>query len=422
MLETIETPPAVARRAVPLWRNRDFLLLWTGQIVSSFGTQVSQLAFPLLMLAITGSPAQAGLLGALRALPFTILGLPVGALVDRWDRQRTMVLSDLGRAAAMGSIPLALLFGRLTLAQLALVAAVEGTLFTFFSIAEAACLPRVVPRGQLPAAVAQTQATESVAGLAGPALGGLLFGLGSALPFLVDAVSYLGSAASLRLIATPLQGERPAVPTGSRGRLWAEVREGIIWLWRQPLLRFLAVLTGGINLCGYGYALILIVFAQRQGASAATIGLIFASSGAGSIAGALAAAPLQRRFGFREIVIGTSWILALTWPLYIVAPGPLALGAVNAVIFVAVPIYFGAQYSHRLALIPDALQGRVNAAFKLIAFGVQPASLALTGALIEWTGPVATVLILFVPQVALAAAATLNGPLRRAHPSVEFAE
>ncbi len=422
MLETIETPPAVARRAVPLWRNRDFLLLWTGQIVSSFGTQVSQLAFPLLMLAITGSPAQAGLLGALRALPFTILGLPVGALVDRWDRRRTMVLSDLGRAAAMGSIPLALLFGRLTLAQLALVAAVEGTLFTFFSIAEAACLPRVVPRGQLPAAVAQTQATESVAGLAGPALGGLLFGLGSALPFLVDAVSYLGSAASLRLIATPLQGERPAVPTGSRERLWAEVREGVVWLWRQPLLRFLAFLTGGINLCGYGYALILIVFAQRQGASAATIGLIFASSGAGSIVGALAAAPLQRRFGFREIVVGTSWVLALTWPLYIVAPGPLALGAVNAVIFVAVPIYFGAQYSHRLALIPDVLQGRVNAAFKLIAFGVQPASLALTGALIEWTGPVATVLILFVPQVALAAAATLNGPLRRARPSVEFAE
>lgn len=315
-----------------------------------------------------------------------------------------------------------MLLGRLTLAQLALVAAVEGTLFTFFSIAEAACLPRVVPRGQLPAAVAQTQATESVAGLAGPALGGLLFGLGSALPFLIDAVSYLGSAASLRLIATPLQGARTAAPTGSRGRLWAEVREGVVWLWRQPLLRFLAFLTGGINLCGYGYALILIVFAQRQGASAATIGLIFASSGAGSIVGALAAAPLQRRFGFREIVVGTSWVLALTWPLYIVAPGPLALGAVNAVIFVAVPIYFGAQYSHRLALIPDVLQGRVNAAFKLIAFGVQPASLALTGALIEWTGPVATVLILFVPQVALAAAATLNGPLRRARPSVEFAE
>lgn len=104
MLETIETPPAVARRAVSLWRNRDFLLLWARQIVSSFGTQVSQLAFPLLMLAITGSPAQAGLLGALRALPFTILGLPAGALVDRWDRRRTMVLSDLGRAVAMGSI------------------------------------------------------------------------------------------------------------------------------------------------------------------------------------------------------------------------------------------------------------------------------------------------------------------------------
>lgn len=85
------------------------------------------------------------------------------------------------------------------------------------------------------------------------------------------------------------------------------------------------------------------------------------------------------------------------------------------------PIYFGAQYSYRLALIPDALQGRVNSAFKLIAFGVQPASLALTGALLEGLGPVATVLILFVPQVALAVAAMLNGPLRRARPYAEFA-
>ena len=165
----------------------------------------------------------------------------------------------------------------------------------------------------------------------------------------------------------------------------------------------------------------MITFAQRQGASAAIIGLIFASSGAGSVAGALLAGPLQRRFGFRELVVGTSWILALTWPLYIVAPNPLALGVVNAIIFVAVPIYFGAQYSYRLAIIPDALQGRVNSAFKLIAFGAQPASLALTGALIEWLGPVAAVLILFVPQVALAVATLLNAPLRHARPHTALA-
>ena len=401
------------RHVTSLWRNRDFLLLWGGQIVSSLGTQASQLAFPLLMLAITGSPARAGLLGALRALPFALLSLPVGAWVDRWDRKRVMVLSDLGRAAAMGSIPLAALFGRLTLPHLALVAALEGTLYTFFNIAEAACLPRVVPREQLPDAIAQTQAADSASGLVGPSLGGLLFGLGSAVPFLVDGVSYLASALSLRFIRAEFQGERAAVPDGARRRLWAEVGEGLVWLWRQPLLRFMALLTGGINLCGFGYALILIVFAQRMGASSATIGLIFASSGAGSVVGALASGPLQRRYSFRQIVVSTNWVLALTWPLYLVAPNALALGAVNAVIFCAVPIYFGAQYSYRLALIPDALQGRVNSVFRLVTMGAQTLGFLMIGLLIEHFGAVATVWITFVPALGLALLTTLS-PLRRA--------
>ncbi len=432
MIETTTTSPrpaepvepvavASAPRRVPLWRNRDYPLLWGGQIVSSLGTQVSQLAFPLLMLALTGSPALAGLLGALRGLPFVLFSLPVGALVDRWDRKRVMVLSDLGRALAMGSIPLALAFGGLTTAHLALVAAVEGTLFTFFNLAEAACLPRVVAKEQLPAAVGQWQATDSVSGLVGPSLGGLLFGLGAALPFLVDGVSYLASVVSLRFVRAGFGGERPALTDGTGGGLWTEVREGLVWLWREPLVRFLALLTGGINLCGFGYSLILIVLAQRLGASAPVIGLIFASSGAGSVLGALAAAPLQRRLGFAGLIVATNWVLALTWPLYLVAPNPVALGVVNAVIFSAVPIYFGAVYSYRLALIPDRLQGRVNSAFRLLSYGVQPASLALTGALLETTGVAATVLILFVPQLGLAVAATANGYLRRARPLEELA-
>ncbi len=334
----------------------------------------------------------AGLVGGALLFPMVFLGLPAGALVDRWDRKRVMILSDLGRALAMGSIPLALAFGGLTTAHLALVAAVEGTLFTFFNLAEAACLPRVVPKEQLPAAVGQWQATDSVAGLVGPSLGGLLFGLGAALPFLADAVSYLASAVSLRAIRAGFGGERPLAPDGAGGGLWAEVREGLVWLWREPLVRFLALLTGGINLCGFGYSLILIVFAQRLGASSAVIGLIFASSGASSILGALAAAPLGRRLGFARLIVATNWVLALTWPLY-----------------------------YRLARIPDRLQGRVNSAFRLLSYGVQPASLALTGALLELTGVAATVLILFIPQLGLAVAATVNGHLRRARPFDDLA-
>src|SRR5215470_4790037 len=121
------------KRPTPLWRNRDYVLLLSGQLVSSVGTQVSMLAFPLLVLAITHSPAQAGIVAALRGLPYALFILPAGALIDRWDRKRVMILCDTGRALALGSIPLALALGQLTLVQLYLVSLIEGTLFIFFS-------------------------------------------------------------------------------------------------------------------------------------------------------------------------------------------------------------------------------------------------------------------------------------------------
>ena len=154
--ETLRKPPSSV--AVPsLWRNRDYLLLWSGQIVSSVGTQASTLAFPLLLLVVTRSPAAAGFASALRALPYLIISLPAGALIDRWDRKRVMLLCDSGRAVALGSIPVAILLGRLTPLQLYAVSLIEGSLFVLFNIAEAACLPRVVSRrlGRCPLARCQ---------------------------------------------------------------------------------------------------------------------------------------------------------------------------------------------------------------------------------------------------------------------------
>src|SRR5437763_11176504 len=191
--DSVSIKEAIPRRPNPLWLNRDYMLLWSGQMVSNVGTQVSTLAFPLLILALTGSPAQAGFAGALRALPYVIFSLPAGALIDRWDRKRIMILCDSGRALSMASIPLALAIGQLTVLQLFIVSAIEGTLFVFFNIAEAACLPRVVAKEQLPAATAQNMATDGINALIGPPLGGALYALGSMLPFLADAISYFAS-------------------------------------------------------------------------------------------------------------------------------------------------------------------------------------------------------------------------------------
>jgi predicted MFS family arabinose efflux permease len=409
---TLPEAPAASRRPRSLFLNRDYMLLWSGQTISTIGTEVSMVAFPFLVLALTGSPAQAGLMGGLRALPYLLFSLPAGALVDRWNRKVVMILSDAGRAVALGSIPVALVLGQLTLAQLYIVSAVEGTLFVFFNLAEVASLPRVVPKEQLPAANAQYSVTEGASVLVGPALGGALFGFAHALPFVADAVSYAVSVLSLASIRARFQGERKV----ARQRLWREIGEGLTWLWRQPLIRFIALLTGMFNLTSAGFVLIIIVLAQRVHATPFATGLIFTIGGIGGILGSLIASSLQKRLRFGTVIITTSFIWGFLWVAYIFAPNIWAMGAITAASFILNPIYNVTQMSYRLALIPDALQGRVNSVFRLLAFGGQPLGYALTGAALERFGPISTVTTIAAVQLVMATLTALNRHVRHARP------
>jgi MFS family permease len=398
-----------------LWRNRDYMLLWSGQLVSNIGSQVSQLAFPLLILALTHSPAQAGIAAALRALPYLILSLPAGALIDRWDRKLVMIICDVGRALALGSIPVALLFGRLTIAQIFIVTTIEGTLFVFFNIAEVACLPRVVARDQLPAANSQYAATDGIMTIIGPPVGGALYAVGSMFPFLTDAISYTASVISLLFIKTNFQEKR----TASQRRLWIEIREGLSWLWHQPLIRFIAILTGGNNLISAGLMLLLIVLGQRLHASSVSIGLIFTIAGIGGVLGAIVAPFIQKRFTFAQVIIASSWVFGLATPLYLIAPNVFVLGLITAAAFITGPIYNVVQLSYRSALIPDRLQGRVNSVFRLIAFGGQPIGAALIGFLLQGVGIEITIWFCSIVLLLLAVAATFNKHVRHARPISE---
>ncbi len=397
-------------RPVPLWRNRNFLLLISGQGVSAIGTQVSQFAFPLLILALTHSPAQTGVITALRGLPYALFCLPAGALVDRWNRKHVMLLCDAGRAIALASIPIVFVFSNINILQLYLVAFIEGTLFVFFHMAEATTLPHVVAPEQLSTAAGQNEVLNSTSILIGPSIGGILYTVSSLLPFLADAISYACSVISLLFIRVPFQEERNELPQN----LWIEVKDGLSWLWHHHLMRFTALVTGGLIISSIGYTLIVIVIAQSQHASSFTIGLLFASGGAGSVVGAFLVAPLQKRFGFARVMIVSTWIWALSWLLFAFAFNPLLLGIANGLGYTIVPIYMVSQFSYRLVLIPDALQGRVNSVFRLIAFGGQPIGLALTGVLLQSIGPLATVLVLFVPQLVLAILITVNRHVRAA--------
>ena len=385
----------------PLWRNRSYLLLWGGQAASSLGSEASQLALPLLILSVTQSPAQAGI---------------AGALIDRWDRKRTMILCDAGRALALGSIPLALALGRLTIAQLYLVSLVEGTLYVFFSLAETAALPHVVAKAQLPAATAQGEVTGGMVTLAGPALGGALFGVTRALPFLADAISYAASVLSLAWIRLPLQRER----TVQMRSLGEEMREGLTWLWREPVVRALALLHSGLVLAVAGMSLLLVVTARQQHASPFVIGLMFGLGGVGSILGALVGTQAHKHLRLGQIMVAAFWLFAALWPLYAVAPSPLALGAILAAFWVVDETYDVAQISYRLALIPDAMRGRVTGAIRLAVFSADALGIALTGLLLQRLGAVATVLCFEVALVLLAVVATFNRGMRTARPLADL--
>lgn len=403
-----ETPSVTSHR--PLWRNQDFLLLWSGQTISLIGTGVTQFAFPLLVLTLTQSPALTGLIAAVGALPYLFLSLPAGALIDRWDRKKVMIICDACRALNIASIPFALILNHLTVVQLFIVSLVEGTFFVFFNIAEAASLPNVVPVEQLPQGVSLNEATISAASLISPSLGGLLFSLGKMFPFLGDAISYAASVVSLSFIKANFQEERQNVQSS----LFTQIVEGLSWLWHQPLVRSLALLTGGINVLFAGETLVVIVLAQHLGASPFFIGLIFAIGGIGSIIGAMLGALVQKRFRFGTVILGTCWVVALLYPLYIIVPNPFLLGLITLGIFFVFPLYNIVQFSYRLALIPDELQGRVNSVFRLVAFGFNPLGLALTGILLQAVGNSLTVLITTLGLLILAVLATLNTHIRNA--------
>lgn len=390
------------------------MILWSGQSVSLVGTQVTQIAFPLLILALTRSPALAGFVAGINVLPYLLLSLPAGAFVDRWNRKRTMILCDSARAILLASIPLALATGHLSIAQIYLVSLIEGSLNVFFSLSQTACLPQVVPKHQLGAASAQNEAAWQISAMFGPFFGGLLYGVGRLVPFVADSVSYAVSVVALLFIKTEFQEQR----TASTRALGTEIWEGISWLWNQPLVRAIAFLSASGWIMLSAVNLTVIVLARNQHVRPATIGLIVGAAGVGGIFGSLLAARIQSFLRFGQIIIGSAWLWACIWPFYAVAPNALSLAAVTAALYFVWPIYNSTQMSYRLSLIPDHLQGRVNSAFRLVSFTGRPIGLALSGTLLQVASPRTTVLLLGIAPIAMALAATFNKHVRAAPPLI----
>jgi MFS family permease len=400
--------------SLPLRRNRDFVLLQIGQALSTVGSEASGVAYTLLVLALTNSPAKAGLVGFARLVPYALFALPAGVAVDRWNRKRLMIVSDVVRVLALASLGGVALAGDLSFVQVPIVAFVEGSMFVLFNIAEIGAVRSVVPAPQLPRAFAAEQARLSSVYLAGPPLGGFLFGLGRSLPFLVDAVSYAFSTGTLLAMRTPFQEERE---DAAGAGVWAQVTEGLSWLWRHTFLRTCALLFSVVNLLFAALDLTLIVTARRQGFHSAAIGALLAIIGLLSLLGSIAAPRFHRLLSMRTVIVGSSW-LALGIAAFVAWPNVFVLIAGAAPFVFFNPTVNAMIIGYRVAIVPDRLQGRVNSVARSLALVGLPLGPVVAGLLLGSFSARATVAVLLVLFVLVAVVTTLSRTIRAA-PSLE---
>jgi predicted MFS family arabinose efflux permease len=402
-----------ARQPVPLRRNRDFQLLWGGQAVSLLGSQTSKIAYPLLVLAMTGSPARAGIAGFAAMLGYLLFPLPAGGLADRHDRKRIMIGCDAIRLLAVGSIAVAGWAAHITYVQVLVAGFAEGAASVFFGVAQRAALPMLVHPSQRTLAVSQNEARQNAAQLAGPALGGALFGLSRAAPFAADALSYLASLVTLPFIKTPMQpaARAPAAPPAS---LRAELGEGLAFTWRQPFLRYSAFFAASVNILLQVLTLGLIVLARHDGASAAQIGLIVGCMGAGGLAGAFAAPWFQRRIPAGITITGCMWTWAVLLALIVLVRAPLWLCPIVAVLGFVGPAWNVSVQTYRMQITPNELLGRTSSVALQIAWGVIPLGSLLAGFLLQALSPAAVMTVVAAGMAVTALAATVVAPVRDA--------
>ena len=394
-------------------------MLWGGQAVSLLGSQTSKIAYPLLVLAMTGSAAKAGIAGFAAMLGYLLFPLPAGGLADRLDRKKMMIGCDVIRLLAVGSIAVAGWAAHITYVQVLVAGFAEGAASVFFGVAQRAALPMLVHPSQRSVAVSQNEARQNAAQLAGPALGGGLFGLSRAAPFAADALSYLASLITLPFIKAPMQASLPAgsAPDSSAGaprRLRAELGEGLAFTWRQPFLRYSAFFAASVNILLQVLTLGLIVLARRDGASAAQIGLIVACMGAGGLAGAFAAPWVQRKIPAGITLTGCMWAWAVLLALIGLVRVPLWLCPLVAVIGLVGPWWNVSVQTYRMQITPNELLGRTSSVALQVAWGVIPLGSLLAGFLLQELSPAAAMTVVAAGMAATALAATVLPPVRDA--------
>lgn len=364
--------------------GRGFWTLFSASFLANLSDGIFQIALPLLAVSLTTEPGRVAGVAVASRLPWLVFALIAGALADRLDRRRTMVLVDAGRVILIGVLVVAVVGEVATIWLLYLVAFILGCFETMFDTAANSMLPNVVGKDRVVAANSRLNAVElTMNSFVGPPLGGFLAGIGIASAFGAVAAGYLGALLCLLTLAGSFRPVRDGPPSS----IAAEIRDGMSYLVHHRLLRTMALVLGPMNLASmavFGILVLYVVAPGPLGLDGVGFGLLTTAIAVGTVVGTLFASRIERAIGRANLFVACIASLLVMDLVWIVVPQPLVIGAILAVsssIGGAFNVVFG---SIRQRIVPNHLLGRVMASFRVIAWGALPLG-ALLGGIIGQT-------------------------------------
>lgn len=372
-----------------LWRNRDFMILWTGETVSTLGSSMSYFVFPLIGYSLTGSATEAALAGTALTLGSVLARLPAGVLVDRWNRRAVMSGANALGAFLYAGLGIAVFLDRLTLVHLVAVALLTGVVASFFHPAEHAALRTVVPARQLPTAFSQNQARQHVAQLVGPPLGGTLYAATRWAPFLFDAVSFAISSLAVLKIRTPLPAPARVSDDASTGlgAMRRDIAEGVRFLLSRGFLRALLASASILNFATSALFLVLTLKLLEAGVHPGAIGAVEAIGAVAGLLGAVVAPALIRRLPTGRLAIGMSLVLVVAITPMAFTDNVVVIGLLLGLALFGLPAANAGIMAYMAAITPDRLQGRANAALGFCSSSLTPLGPIVGGGLLAlWGG------------------------------------
>lgn len=377
---------------VPLRRNMNFQALWTSEAFAAVAKETAEFAYPLLILATTGSATFAAALAAIQLVVAGLMSIPAGQLADRFDRRKLLITCNLVRVALLGVFSLLIVTDDVNLVVISAIAMTSAVFLSISQPASLAAIKALVPPEQVPTAISQNQIRFFGATMVGPPVAGAFFGIARAFPYLAAAVSFLVSTVLLLFIKKPMQAATTLADDGKRHPV-----EGFRLIRREPILFVLMswILLSNLVFNHTGVFIALAAIGTSRDNDAALIGIGVAFAGGGGLLGSFITSWVLRRFKPASIMFAAAWIGPVAAALLALGPPVMVMGVIVGFVFLRGPIVSALSLSYVAALAPDKLHGRVLGAVFFMSMLVQPIGIFTIGTIFDVAGTFAVFAFVF---------------------------